>query len=101
MLADFTTWLLNLLKQAFQAAWDFLGDVVVWALDQVVGAFVFLINAIPVPSWLSGGLGSLFGGLDGGVMYVVTQCGLPAALAVIGGGYAFRLARKFFTLFQW
>lgn len=101
MLAEFTEWLWTLVVQVFTAAWSFVQDAFIACFGLVVGAFATLVAAIPVPGWLSGGLGAVFGGLDSGVLYIVSQCGLPAALAVIGGGYAFRLARKFFTLFQW
>ncbi len=101
MLAEFTAWLWSLIVQLFSAAWSFVQDAFIAFLGLVVGGFAALVAAIPVPGWLSGGLGSMFGGLDGGVLYIVTQCGIPAALAIVGGGFAFRLARKFFTLFQW
>jgi len=101
MLAELTQWLLNLVRSIFAALWDFVTDVVISILELIINAFVGLVSLIPVPDWLSNGLASAWSGMDSGVLYVVTQCGVPAALAIIGGGYAFRLARKFFTLFQW
>lgn len=101
MLADFGNWLLSVITAVFSALWDFFSDVAVNVLDLVVSAFAALVASIPVPGFLSGGLQGMWSGMDGGVLYVVTQCGVPAALAVVGAGYSFRLARKFFTLFQW
>lgn len=101
MLEQFTTWLLALLKQLFTDLWQFVVDLVLTLFEQLVNAFVFVVSHIPVPDFLTSGLGSMFGQLDSGVMFVVTQCGLPAALAVIGAGYSFRVVRKFVTLFQW
>lgn len=101
MLADFGNWLLSVIISVFEALWNFVSDVAVNVLDLVVSGFASLVAAIPVPGFLSGGLQSMWSGMDGGVLYVVSQCGVPAALAVIGAGYSFRLARKFFTLFQW
>uniref|UniRef100_UPI000D3B87A1 hypothetical protein n=1 Tax=unclassified Variovorax TaxID=663243 RepID=UPI000D3B87A1 len=101
MLKDFTEWLLKLIAKLFLAVWDFLSDVFISILDQVVSAFVTLIGSIPMPGWLTAGLGGVFGSMDGGIIWLLSQCGVPAALAVIGGGYAFRMLRKIFTLFQW
>lgn len=101
MLKQFTDWLFNLAKAWFLAAWDFVTDLLIGFFDLVVTAFVSLISAVPVPAWLQSGLGSTWGGMDSGVLYIATQCGVPAALGIIGAGYAFRLTRKFLTLFQW
>lgn len=101
MLKDFTEWLLKLIAKLFTAVWDFVSDLFVSILSSVLDAFTALIAAIPMPPWLTGGLGQTFGSMDSGVLYVVSQCGIPAALAIIGAGYAFRILRKIFTLFQW
>ncbi|PZQ77135.1 MAG: hypothetical protein DI563_04840 [Variovorax paradoxus] len=101
MLAEFTAWLWSLLVEVFSAAWGFVQDSFVNALDLLVSGFASLVASIPVPSFMAGGLGAVFGGLDSGVLWLLTQAGLPQALGILGAGYAFRLARKFFTLFQW
>jgi hypothetical protein len=101
MLKDFTDWLLKLIAKLFVAVWDFTTDIFVSILGAVLDAFTALIAMIPMPAWLTGGLGQTFGSMDSGVVYVVTQCGIPAALAILGAGYAFRILRKIFTLFQW
>lgn len=101
MLAQFTQWLFNLLKAAFLAAWQFITDAFVWLVDQVVGAFVVLVSLVPVPGFIATGLQPLFSALDGSIAWLVMQVGIPQALGIIGAGYAFRLARKFATLFQW
>lgn len=102
MLTEFTAWLFGLVKQAFTAAWQFVQDAFIAFFGLVVDAFVAVVSAIPVPSFMqSGGLASVFGQLDPGIIYVVSACGFPAALGIIGAGYAFRLTRKFVTLFQW
>lgn len=54
-----------------------------------------------MPDFLASGLGSLFGALDGGVMWLVSQLGIPQGLAMLGTAYVFRLGRKVATLFQW
>jgi hypothetical protein len=101
MLTDFTNWLAATLATLFTVAWQFIQDGFIAVFRLVVMAFVTLVSAVPVPSFMSQGLGSTWSGMDGGILYIVTACGVPAALAIIGSGYAFRLARKFLTLFQW
>ena len=101
MLKDFTEWLLQLVGKLFDAVWDFISDLFVSIMTTVFDAIVSVFSAIPVPGWLSAGLAGPFAGMDSGVIYVLTACGIPAALALIGGGYVFRLARKVATLFQW
>lgn len=101
MLAQFTNWLLGLVKSFFSALWTFVVDAFIGLADLVVSAFVSLIALIPVPSFMSMGLQSFYGQLDPGILYLLSASGLPGALAVIGLGYSFRLVRKIVTLFQW
>lgn len=101
MVEEITNWLWDLVVKLFGALWSFIKDIAVEIFDLLVSAFVVLVAAIPVPDWMSSGLGSFWGGMDSGVVYLVSQAGVPEALALIGGGYAFRFARKVVTLFQW
>lgn len=101
MLAEFTAWLWSLVVKAFAAIWDLFTDLLIGMFDLVVSAFVALVAAIPVPGWMDGGLQALWVNLDPGVVFLLTACALPQALAILAGGYAFRMARKIVTLFQW
>lgn len=101
MLAQFTKWLIELVKSALAALWDFITDAAVWFVDQVVGVLVSMLAAVPVPAFMQGGLQQLFGGLDGPISWAVAQLGIPQALGILGAAYVFRLARKVVTLFQW
>lgn len=101
MLNDFTTWLLDLIRDIFAALVDFVGDMVVMVAQAICDALLALLGIIPVPTFLEAGLDSLFGELGAGILWVVTMVGLPQGLAIIGAGYAFRLGRKVATLFQW
>ncbi|PLC06016.1 hypothetical protein CY658_02905 [Variovorax sp. RO1] len=101
MLKQFTDWLWSLIVAAFGAVWGLLQDAFIAFFTLVVNGFASLVAAIPVPAFISGGLGSLWAQMDPGMVYLLSEAGVPAAFAVLGGGYAFRLARKFLTLFQW
>lgn len=101
MIEELTTWLFDLVVKLLGALWAFIKDVFIEVFDLLISAFVALIAAIPVPGFMSGGLDSFWGGMDSGIIYLLSGAGVPQALALIGAGYAFRFARKVATLFQW
>lgn len=101
MLAEFTAWLLDLVKGVFAALWSFVVDAFIGLVDLLVTAVVALLALIPVPEFLSQGLQGVYGQLDPAILYLLAASGLPAGLAIIGTGYLFRLGRKVATLFQW
>jgi hypothetical protein len=101
MLAEFTAWLGQLVKDVLAALWQFLVDIFIFIIELIADALVALINLIPVPDFLSAGLQSVYSQLDPGVAYLLSATGLPAALGILATGYVFRLGRKVATLFQW
>lgn len=101
MLAEFTAWLVGLVKAFFAALWSFVVDAFIGLVDLVLSALIALFALIPVPAFLSDGLASVWGQLDSPVLYLVTAAGMPPALAILGAAYLFRLTRKVVTLFQW
>lgn len=101
MLTDFTNWLFALIGSLFTDVWAFVKDAAVNVFDLITQAVVALIAAISVPSWLSGGLTTLWGSLDGSTQWILGQLGVPAGLAILGAGFVFRLTRKLVTLGQW
>lgn len=80
---------------------EFLKDILVWALNGILTAIVALIELIPVPSFMTGGLTGLFSALPQSLIYLLVETGLVAGLAVVGAGVAFNLTRKIATLGQW
>lgn len=101
MLNQFTTWLQNLFIRVFTAAWNFITDAFIWLVDQVLIGVTALFNAVPAPEFLAGGINGQLQQLSPGILWGVSQAGLPACLAIIGSGFAFRLLRKLLTLGQW
>lgn len=97
-----TDWIVELVKAFFKELFDFFQDVFIWCLDSVLSVMASLIESLPVPDFMaSGGLGSLFGQLDGSLLYFVDKLNFSEGFALIGAAVAFRLARKAVTLFQW
>lgn len=89
-IVDFFIWLV-----------DFFKDILLWFIDQLLTAFVALIQLIPLPAFITTGLNSLFAEMPPLALYFFSHTGLVEGLGIIGAGYGFRLLRKFATLFQW
>ncbi|MDF0607092.1 hypothetical protein HZU77_016605 [Neisseriaceae bacterium TC5R-5] len=93
--------IINLVAAIFIAIYDVLTDISVAIIDQIWQLTSYIISLIPFPAALSGGLQSFLNGIGGDILFFLGACGLASALALIGGGYVFRVSRKFLTLFQW
>lgn len=101
-LTKISGWFVDLVKSIFSTIVDLISDVVVWVLDLILGPIGDLITSLGTPSFMASySFGSLLSGLPPFALYIVNQCNLPAALAVIGAGVSFNLLRKLFTLGQW
>lgn len=101
-LTTISTWFVKLVKAIFGVIGNLIGDAVVWVLDAVLGPIGDLIVGLGTPSFMqSYSFGSLLGGLPPFALYIINQCNLGPALAVIGAAVSFNLLRKLFTLGQW
>jgi len=101
-LSRITGWFAYAINQVFGAVVQVLKDLVTYLVAVVLDLVKWMIAAIPVPDWIAdNSLGSLLGQTGDIAGFFMVQLRIPAALALIGGGYAFRLIRKFLTLFQW
>lgn len=101
-LSRLTGWFSYALNTLFTALVGFFKDLVTYVLAVVLGVVALAISMIPVPTFLQGiSLGSMLGQTGSVVGFFMMNLQIPAALGMIGAGYAFRLLRKFLTLFQW
>ena len=61
-----------------------------------------MLSVLPNPTFLAGvSLQTLFGQLGNDALFFVGQFRVGDALALVGAAFAFRMARKVVTLFQW
>lgn len=97
----FADWLLELVKKAFDAAWDFITDIFVSILAAFLDAISTLLGALPVPSFMSGGLSTVLGQISPDVWFFASHFKFSQCFAVLGAAVVFRLTRKVLTLFQW
>jgi len=95
--SDLTQWFIAL----FNAITDFFTDLLVLQLEAFLDGILFLINAIPVPDFLSNGIDALVSAIPPEIHYFLDVSGFDNALALLGAGISFRLLRKLFTLGQW
>lgn len=100
-LDDITDWLRRQIVALWEALLGLIADTFYWVVEQVMDLFASIVEAIPVPDFLSSGLGGLFAPLPPEMLYFVDLFNVPQGLAMIGAGVAFRLGRKLFTLGQW
>lgn len=100
-LTRFTEWLKELFQDMWFAFMQWFVDSVIYVVEVVGDLFASAIEAIPVPDFLTSGLGTLFANLDPAVLYFVGLFRIPEGMAILGAGVAFRLLRKLFTLGQW
>ncbi|MGC1548997.1 MAG: hypothetical protein WA777_10750 [Rhodanobacter sp.] len=101
-LSQLTWWISNAIQTVFTALITLLRDLVTFVLGVVLSLVAGAISAIGVPSWISQySLGSLLGQTGAVAGFFMSEFQVPAGLGLLGLGYAFRLVRKFLTLFQW
>lgn len=72
---------------------DWLRDLLLWVPRKLwelfLDAVVAVLEAIPVPSWLSSA-GSVFDAIPDGVIYFAQALQLPAGLAMVISAYVIR-----------
>lgn len=97
-----TGWIANAIHSVFQAVVSLLKDMLVAAFAALLALVVLIVQAIPVPDFLKNfSMASILGGAGPIVGFFMSELNIGIALGMIGAGYAFRLLRKFLTLFQW
>jgi len=78
---------------------EFFTDVFIFLLDLFLSGIAFIIEQIPVPDFAANmDLNAL---IAPEITWMVTQVGLPTAMAIIGAAIVFRILRKIFTLGIW
>lgn len=80
---------------------DFMSDLGILVLEQVLNAVATIIEAIPIPSFMTTSLSDYLMGIDPSVTYFLSRSGFVEALGILGLGVVFRLSRKLATLGRW
>lgn len=97
-----TSWGSGAVSSAGKSFVALIKDGVVWLVSAILGVFAAAIAAIPVPDFIKNySLGTLLSSAGPDVGWFLNTFKVAQGLTVIGAGYAFRLLRKFLTLFQW
>lgn len=101
IISDFAAWLLSIVASLVNSFFVLLGDVFIFAIDQMLAGLVWMLGFVTVPEFISDGINAFWLPLDDTLTYFLASAGVIPALAMIGVGYLFRLTRKVLTLFQW
>lgn len=94
-------WFAETATNIWNAIVQFFTDLGVIILDGFLGAIASLIETIPVPAFIDGGMSAYLLAIDPGLLYFIGRSGLPQAFALLGAGLTFRLTRKIVTLGRW
>ena len=72
-------------------AWlvGFVQWALTWLWDTLLGALITVLNAIPVPAWISGAPG-VVSSIPGSVAFFLGAFQIPTGLAIIFGAYTIR-----------
>lgn len=101
-LSRLTGWIAYAINAVFSAIATFLRDLVINIFSNLLQLVLLIVQAIPVPSFLTNySMNSILGGTGPIVGFFMTQLNVGPSLGLIAAGYVFRLIRKFLTLFQW
>lgn len=101
-LSAFANWLLSGFVAVFVAIWQIEEDLFIDGLDLLLNGFSSVLSVLPTPTFLTGlSLQSLFGQLGSDALFFIGQFRVGDGLALVGAAFAFRMARKVVTLFQW
>lgn len=104
--------LINWLYESWQAVVTWIYDLLLWLVNAflwvtlklfelVLQGFRTVFNAVEPPDFLVNGLSSVSSSISPDIGYMLGATGVNEALGIIGLAYAFRMARKVLTLFQW
>jgi len=101
-LSKLTGWIANVVHTFFVAILQVLKDLVTYVLSTILDLIADAISSITPPAFLTNySMGNLLGQAGPIVGFFLVQLRVGEGLALVGAGYAFRLLRKFLTLFQW
>lgn len=93
--------LIDWLGALFQDFIEFVLDLPIFIIENVVGLIVDLIVKIPVPDFLEDGLSQYTSHFPDSILWAMNITKVDDALLIVAAGVSFRLLRKLFTLGQW
>lgn len=101
-LSALAQWLDKVFVAIFLALWSITEDLFIDSLDLFLQGFSAVLGTLPAPSFLgSFSLQSLFNSMGGDILFFFGVFNIGQGIGLLGAGFAFRMARKVVTLFQW
>lgn len=101
-LDDLTDWFREQFEKLFGWLVQLVKDAILWFFEAMFKLAEKIINAIPVPEWLTQtSIAQLLGEAGPTVAWAVSTLKIGEAVTVIGAAYSFRMIRKIITLGRW
>ncbi|ATJ85796.1 DUF2523 domain-containing protein [Ralstonia solanacearum] len=101
-LSALAQWLDSVFVAIFTALWQITEDLFIDSLDLLLQGVTAVLNTLPAPTFLSGvSLQAAFSSLGGDILFFFGVFNIGQGIGLLGGAFAFRMARKVVTLFQW
>lgn len=101
-LSDLTDWLGEQIKSVWDSFVEFMGDLLVMAVETATDVVVAALDLLPVPDFITTysicGLLNQAGPL---AAWVVSTFRVSEGLLIVAAAIVFRLLRVVLTLFQW
>ncbi len=92
-------------KEFFFGLWndfiEFIKDIFLVIGELMLEGLAFVIEQLVPPDFVTGGLQEVVNSFSPTLLYLISQTGIGTGLSILGAGFAFRMVRKFATLFQW
>lgn len=101
-LDSLSAWLWKVIKEFWDSLVAFVGDLFVIWLEQSLNAILYVVNLLPMPSFMEGqSIGSLMGQAGNTVLWFADVFSIGPALAMLGVAMAFYVVRRVLTLGIW
>jgi hypothetical protein len=101
-LTRLTDWFKDTFLTIFHAFQAFVHDQIIGCVHTCLDVALTVINAIPVPDFISSySLGSLLSQTGPTMGWIMVTFKVPEAFGLLAAGWIFRLTRKLLTLGQW
>lgn len=101
-LDSLSAWLWKAVKEFFESIVAFIGDLFVMWLEQSLSAILYVINLLPLPSFMEGqSIGSMMGQAGNTVLWFADVFSIGPALTMLGAAMIFYVVRRVMTVGIW
>ncbi len=101
-LDDLTAWIWKVVKLVFDAFMDFVNDLFVRTLEQVLTLVLLVLKLLPLPDFMKGqSIGSMLANGGSTILWFADLFQIGPSIVLIGVAMVFYLLRRVLTLGIW